>query len=163
MPSFQHGTLTVVCPRFTVRRLALGLLLALGLIGLGGCGNGSPYNLVPITAKVTYEDGSPIPGEIVQVTFYPQVKPLDAKTYPRAASAQADPSDGSVKNITTITTGDGVPMGKQKVTVASVNGLQQPTGAVPPEYADAEKTPLVVEVTKRGQHFDLQVPKPRQK
>ncbi len=161
---YSRPTTASLVPCFAARRLGLAVLLAaFGLAGPAGCGGGSPYRLVPITAKVTYEDGTTIPGEIVQVTFYPQVKELDAKTFPRPATGQADPADGSVKGITTITTGDGVPLGKQKVTIASVTGLQQPTGAVPSVYADPETTPLVVEVTESGQHFDFKVPKPGRK
>lgn len=141
--------------------VSLWLLLVLTALPLAaGCGHGSPYSLVPITAKVTYDDGSVIPGEIVEVTFYPQVAPLDAKTYPRPATAPVSSSDGQAQRITTITTGDGVPLGKQKVTITSINGAGQPTGAVPPAYADAEQTPLEIEVTSAHQHFDLQVPRP---
>lgn len=141
--------------------ISLSFLLVLAALSLAaGCGQGNPYGLVPITAKVTYDDGSVISGEIVEVTFYPQAAPLDAKTYPRPATATVNPSDGQVQGITTITTGDGVPLGKQKVTITSINGAGQPTGAIPPAYADAEQTPLEIDVTSPNQHFDLRVAKP---
>lgn len=146
------------------RGLSLPFLLVLAALPLAaGCGQDNPYSLVPITAKVTYDDGSVIPGEIVEVTLYPQVAPLDAKTYPRPATGTVNPSDGQVQGITTITTGDGVPQGKQKVTVTSTNGAGQPTGAVPPAYSDPKQTPLEIDVTTDGQHFDLQVPKPERR
>jgi predicted small lipoprotein YifL len=146
------------------RRILFSSLLVLATLPLAaGCGQSHPYSLVPITAKVTYDDGSIIPGEIVEVTFYPQAAPLNPKTYPRPATAVVSPTDGLAQKVTTITTGDGVPLGKQKVTVTSTNGAGQPTGAVPPAYADAEQTPLEIEVTAAHQHFDLQVPKPQRR
>ena len=48
-------------------------LVATGTLSvlLGGCsGTGSPFDSVPVTGKVAYEDGSPIPAQGIKVYFH---------------------------------------------------------------------------------------------
>lgn len=142
---------------------ALRLFLVLGLFGAAtlasiGCGAKEPFSLVRATGKVTYEDGSLIPAEALNVIFISQAPPLDLKTCPRPGMATVEKGTGEFKNITTHKANDGLVLGKHKVFLGTPNGPLPPT-VVPPEYCDAEKTPLEVDTAQ--QPFDLKVRKPR--
>ena len=129
------------------------------LLFAGGCADDNPFGSVKVSGTVTYEDGTPIPGDIVVVKFYPQVDPINSKTHPRPAVAYADP-EGVVEEATTASWGDGVIAGRQLVTVMSLDAEERPTGAVSPEYGNVDLTPLEVELDRKNRTFDLKVSKP---
>ena len=147
----------------STRRPVCGPLFSLLCLTLvTGCGPTPPYATTPISGKVTYEDGSLIPGEQVTVTFVPQTPPIDPRTYPRPAGVVVNAADGTFGNFTTDTYGDGVTLGPAKVVVQSSKADGLPTGAVPAEYSSAEQTPLKVEVTSGHAPYEIKVPKPAQ-
>lgn len=133
-----------------------GTLLALASFLTAGCNSSvNPFGVVPVEGKVTYEDGSPIPGVAVQ--FIPQALPIDAKTVPRPGVAGiAD--DGTIEQVTTYDYGDGIVPGKHKVIVKSKTGNGQRTNAVDPIYSSVDSTPLVVDTAEVP--FGIKVPKP---
>jgi hypothetical protein len=47
------------------------------------CGNRyqPPYEIVPTTGNILYEDGTPLPVAI-SLQFWPQMKPVNPKEYP---------------------------------------------------------------------------------
>ena len=139
--------------------LCLGLLSGLILTGVSGCGDGAPFDIIPVTGKVTYEDGSLITAPRVVVSFSPQVKPLDEKTYPRPGSAEVHVKDGTFSEATTWKYGDGVIAGPQKVTVESFDDMESPTADVPRIYRSPDTTPLTAEVGPGSTEFTFTIKK----
>jgi len=138
--------------------LVLGLLAA-----LAGCGS-EPFSFVPVTGKITYSDGSLIPGETIVVRFVPEQAAASGKDVAGAATGYLNPKDGTFSGVTTHKEADGVVPGRYKVVVLAVeNGPrgQTPTQAVPPRYRSAKDTPLEVEVTSSEHDFPLTIDKPR--
>lgn len=140
------------------RCLELILLLAFAAI-LAGCGgNGNPFTSVPVTGKVTYEDGTliPVPG---MKLFFHSLEPPKGNMHPRPAQVGVA-DDGTFKDVTTYKPDDGLVLGKHSVTVIALeNG--KPSKKIPSDYAYPQKSPLVVEVTKSGQFLEIKVPKPK--
>lgn len=139
-------------------RSAIWLLVA-GLVFCTGCGPSTPFTLVPASGKVSYEDGSAIPGPPLLVTFVPQTPPANERDYPRPATGLAD-ATGAFDCLTTVRYGDGATVGPNKVLVVSQEA-NRPTGAVPLDWASADKTPLVVEVSAGHGPYDIKIPKPQ--
>ncbi len=137
----------------------LGLLSGMILTGVSGCGDGAPFDIVPVTGKVTYEDGSLITAPRVVVSFHPQVEPLDEKTYPRPGTAEVNSKDGTFSEATTWKYGDGVIRGPQKVTVESFDDMESPTAEVPQIYRSPDTTPLTAEVGSGETEFTFTIKK----
>ncbi len=132
------------------------------VVCLVGCGSDTPFELAPVHGKVTYEDGSLIPADSVQVGFIP----VDAATGPIAAPggrAMLNTADGTFAAVTSLRRDDGVVLGRHKVTVvsfkANANGDPRPTTVVPARYNKESSTPLEVEVSSAGQTIDIKVSK----
>ncbi|MHC4178802.1 MAG: hypothetical protein ACYSWU_14925 [Planctomycetota bacterium] len=104
-----------------------GVVLAWLLCGLAGCGSGEPFDMLPVSGKVTYEDGSLISAARVEVTFGPQAKPIDGKTYPRPGRAEVNVADGTFSEVTSHKYGDGLVLGKHKIKVFSYDQNNVPT------------------------------------
>ena len=145
-----------------MQRLFL-LAAAGGLIAsLPGCGSGGdPFAYVPVSGKVTYDDGSKIPHALV-VRFLPQSPPRDQKTWARMGTASVDAQTGEYKSVTSHRFGDGLVPGKHKATLAGVSGKPLPANVVPPEYTNFDKTPLVVDTADK-ESFNLKIRKPAKK
>ena len=123
-------------------------------LALAGCGSASPFDKVQVSGRVTYEDGSAIPGDRVEVEFRSLTPAIDKKTHPRPGVAIAQP-DGSFDVVTSHKYGDGLIVGRHKVLIRSLNTDGRPTGAVPAEYDRSDTTPL--EVDTADSPFDLKV------
>ena len=67
---------------------AIWAVLGACLIAIAGCGPSQPYKTVAVSGKVTYDDGTPIPGKRIMVTFLPQVTNKNAKEYPRMGNTE---------------------------------------------------------------------------
>ena len=132
----------------------VGVLLA----GATGCG-GVPYKTVPVSGKITYDDGSPIKAAHIELIFWPQVQAIDAKTKPRQGAAEVDPADGSFSVVSTWQYGDGAIVGKHKVCVFAKDEKGNFLRAVPQIYRDPKTTPLEVEVSKGMAPLELPVKK----
>ena len=93
---------------------------------------------------MTYDDGSLIPGERIDVVFYPEggIRPQgearNSKTSRRVGRATLNVADGTFDSVTSFRYGDGIVPGKHKVVVEA-------PGMIPREYASAATTPLVVD------------------
>lgn len=123
-------------------------------VAIAGCGgSSSPFESVPVSGKVFYEDGSAIPMSGTKLYFYCQVPPV-GDLHPRTASAVVG-SDGTFNQVTTYKYGDGLVLGKHKVVV----NLRDDT-KVSKACTVESTTPLTVEVTKSGQVLEIKVPKP---
>ncbi len=150
-----RGTVLSDWPDLHASWLALLSLVVL----LAGCGSGDPFSYIPVSGKVTYDDGSLIQYEGVKLTFIPQTAPLTPNTFPRPGIATLDPATGEFHEVTSHTFNDGLVQGKHKVTLSTVSRSPLPPSVVPREYADPEKTPLLVDTAE--QPFDLKVRKPK--
>ncbi len=126
------------------------------VVALTGCGGG-PFDIVPVSGVVTYDDGSTIPSSDYRLKFVPQMDSPDGLNFPRVATAMVD-GEGRFEQATTHKYGDGLIRGKHKVYLKLGDG---PGGKplVPPDYLDADKTPLMVD-TAEGRRFEITVPKP---
>lgn len=123
-----------------------------------GCNSENPFEQVQVAGTVTYEDGTIIPGEYVELQFLPQAPPLDERTHPRPGRAAVRTSDGSFDTVTSHKYGDGITAGKHKVLVFSFDAQRRPTGAVPREYTEASATPLEVDTAQAP--FRLTIKRP---
>jgi len=139
--------------RVRLRHLVLVAVFA----ALTGCGQGDPFDYVKVSGKVTYEDGSPIPGDRLEVEFVPLAEPVDPQTHPRPGFATMN-EDGTFDSVTSYKHGDGLVPGRHKVAVRSFSEDLNPTGAVPEEYTNPETSPL--EVDTADAPFHLKIPKP---
>ncbi len=110
------------------------------LLGLTGCGSKEPYSKTKVNGKITYDDGSLIQGKKVILKFNPLAAPIDKKTYPRPGSAAVNPTDGTFAEATTYDFGDGLILGKHKVSAFIEDDKRQRTElAITPEEIEVGK------------------------
>ena len=135
------------------------LSLAFALAAVSGCGTSKPYPVQKVSGKITYEDGSLIPAQIIRLVFVPQTPPIDPKVPPMKGKADVDVKSGRFSDATTFVRADGIIRGEHKVFMQCIVNGTQSSKLVPADYASAEKTPLRVKSSESP--FDLKVPKPR--
>jgi hypothetical protein len=142
-------------------------LCVLGLLSSAaiGCNSGEPFEMVPIHGKVTYDDGSLIKAQSIQVTFNPVGVAAVGKQFPPGGTANVNVADGTFSSVTTRRVDDGVLLGKHKVAVMTfqsspVGGPPIASHAVPQQYQKSNTTPLEVTVERPDQFVELKVPKP---
>jgi hypothetical protein len=137
--------------------------VALLLCTWSGCG-GEPFSLVPVAGKVTYTDGSLIPGDQILVRFIPEQTPTSGATVAPAALGEVNPQNGTFEGVTTHKYCDGTVPGTHKVTVVALkngpDGIPVPSKAVPEKYQNVESTPLRWEVVA-GKPAELKIEKGR--
>ena len=141
-------------PQFaTVRLAAMILVLAVttNLLVAGGLGYGEvePFDLVAVTGRVTFDDGTLIPVGRLTVAFISQAEPIDKKTHPRPGHAEVDVTDGTFSQATTHRFSDGLITGRHLVQAYSYNGdgKEVPLAIVPSEIEvgdDATRFDFVV-------------------
>lgn len=138
--------------------LVWGLFLTLTFVG---CRNEMPFDLVPISGKVAYEDGGRIEAGSIVITFNPIDASADGGVTPPGAQAEANVEDGSFSSVTTRRPGDGVLMGRHKVVVLSfdprADGRPVASTAVPEQYRKIDTTPLAVEIAEANQFLEIKV------
>jgi hypothetical protein len=146
--------------RLVHRRLAP--LLAAVICTLGGCGSDMPFDLLPVSGKVTYEDGSLIKAESIRLAFNPAAAASGPITTP-GGTAQVDVADGTFTSVTTRRTGDGLAACRYKVVVVPFKkgpqGGPTPTDAVAAKYQKETTTPLEIEVNEANQFIEIKVSK----
>lgn len=131
------------------------LLICLACI-LGCSGSGSPFDYIPASGAVSYQDGSPIPASGLQLVFITQdAKPI-GDAYPRQATASPD-AQGRFDSVTSYKYGDGLVPGKHLVFFNFATG---PDGKllVPQEYTHPSTSPLIVDTANLP--FEIKVPRP---
>jgi hypothetical protein len=133
-------------------------ILLCQLLILAGCSR-EPFAMTPVSGRVTYEDGSLIPIDLLCLQFLPQSSPIDDKTHPRPGMAMIDRATGTFQTATTHTYNDGLIRGKHKVVLATVGNSPLSTTLVPAEYLNPARTPL--EVDTANLPFELKVRKPK--
>lgn len=136
-------------------RLALALFL---FCFVSGCGSTNPFEQVPVSGTLKYDDGTLIPAEMIILKFEPLTAPLDDKTFPPAGMSYVNVEDGSFDVVTSHKYADGLVRGKHRVLVAATTSSGDLTQLVPPEYIDSDRTPLIVDTADTP--FQLVVRKP---
>lgn len=133
-----------------------GRLAKLLLVGCVGCGASGPFDYVPVSGTIAYEDGSAIPAEGLRLRFYAVDAGQIEGASPRPATAHVDAS-GGFSQATSYKYGDGLVPGRHRVAVLNAVG---PSGRtlIPEEYTHGHTTPCVVDTNKLP--FDIRVPKP---
>ncbi len=129
------------------------LLLSIGLLG---CGSGQPYDLVPVSGQVTYEDGTLIAAERITLYFHPETPPRDAQTFPRPSSAEVEPTTGKFELATTDHYGDGIVTGRHRVTLIARGTENLPVDIIPQRYMSHETTPIEVDAADAPFHFKIE-------
>jgi len=132
------------------------LLLA---IALTGCGESEPFSMVQVSGTVRYDDGTLIPAQHLVLTFTPEAKPIDAKTYPRPGHVEVNVKEGTFDVVTSIRYGDGLVVGKHRVCILAQDENQTPLRVIPVEYSTPSTTPLVISTEDRT--LEIRVPRPR--
>jgi hypothetical protein len=131
-----------------LRRLCLVLILG---SGLPGCDSGnSPFKYVPVSGKVSYEDGTPIKAGI-RLQFKSLDQSAIESAHPRPALTTID-AEGNFENVTSHKYGDGLVPGKHQVAILDADKL------VPPEYTNVNTSPLIVDTANLP--LEIKVPKP---
>ena len=131
-------------------------LTAILLATLSGCGSNGPFKYVPVSGKVTYEDGTPIPVGGMRIIFVALDTPAVDGAHPRPAMAHVDAS-GQFSAATSYKYGDGLIPGRHKVVLqAPAESEGQPV--IPKSCLSEVTTPLVVDTADRP--LEIKVPKP---
>jgi hypothetical protein len=116
--------------------------------------------LAPVSGKLTYDDGSPVPGARIQVVFLPLVP--EGQTSPRDKPSIADisPETGEFKFTSTYEEGDGATVGLHRIMLTVLGPDGKLNGAVPRVFSDPKTTPLKIEIENRKNWIHFQVPRP---
>jgi hypothetical protein len=126
---------------------ALSITALTVMLVLGGC-SGEPFSYVPVSGKIAYEDGTLIKAHRIRLEFVAQSPPRDSKIVPRNGNAEVDVATGEFSSVTSHKHADGLVAGKHKVLVHTLDEKQYPIAAVPPEYADVHRTPLIIDTAE---------------
>ena len=140
------------------RRMAHATAICVAVACVVGCSGGSPYDLVDVSGKVTYDDGSLIPAGSIMLKFDPEAAALDAKTHPRKGFALVNVADGTFEYATTHKHADGLVAGKHKVLVVAYAAEGKTGDFVPKEYLRPDTTPL--EVDTANLPLEIKIKKP---
>jgi hypothetical protein len=131
-------------------------IVAFVVVPCAGCGDGGPFQYIPVHGKLTYEDGQPLPAGGVVLQFLSQdAQPVDGM-HPRPGSADVD-AQGVFTAATSLKYGDGLIPGKHKVALFYATDKSGKL-LVPREYTSFATTPLVVD-TGDG-NIEIKVPRP---
>jgi hypothetical protein len=137
-------------------RICMWLGLSALVVLVSGCGSGGPFKYVRASGKISYDDGSAIPGGCRLIFSSMDVAPVGT-AHPRPGMANVD-AEGKFNEVTSYKFGDGLVPGKHKVVIQAANE-RDGKPLVPKEYISAETTPLIVDTADSP--FDLKVPKPK--
>jgi hypothetical protein len=150
----------ILIARDVRRRRSFARLRALAWAAIAaafaGCGGGDPFDYVPISGRLTYEDGEPIPAPGIRLFFHPVDVPPQGDMYPRPAGAEVD-ADGRFDCATSVSYGDGVVPGRQKVVLYYATDADGRL-LVPEEYTHSSTTPL--EIDSSDSPLEIKVPRP---
>ena len=137
--------------RYSLSRSAICFLV----LAYVGC-NRQPFDYLPVSGRITYEDGTPLPVDgTLRLTFYSDAPPVDDKLHPRPGTAFPD-ENGEFSKAMTMRPGDGLVPGTHHVTVGYMGRTTK--GIVPDDYTLKGQSPIVVDTAH--QPFDIKIPRP---
>lgn len=132
------------------------LLSALALLCFTGCGDGNPFTYIPVSGRLTYDDGAPIPAGGIRIGFTAvDVEPIDG-AFPRPAEAVVD-SEGNFSSVTSYKPGDGLMPGKHKAAIYYATDAKGKL-LIPKDYSHASTSPLIVDTATLP--LEIKVPRP---
>jgi hypothetical protein len=138
--------------KMVMRSVACVVLLAC----CSGCSDGNPFDYIPVSGRLTYEDGTPIPASGIRLGFSVQgVEPKDG-AYPPPGEAIVD-AEGNFSKATTYRPGDGLIPGQHKVAIHYATDAKGKL-LIPKEYAHPTTSPLVVDTAQLP--LEIKVPRP---
>lgn len=117
-----------------------------------------PFRCHPVSGRILYEDGEPIPADGITLTFVSVSPHPDPRVRPRPGLALVEPHSGRFGWVTSLSHGDGMVEGLNKVLVTGRDFLPLPDGVMSPDYVDPATTPL--EVTSPVRSLELRVRRP---
>jgi hypothetical protein len=120
-----------------------------------GCSSSGPFDYVSVSGKVSYEDGSPIPGGCRLVFTAQDAAPV-GKAHARPGMATVN-ANGEFDCVTSYKYCDGLVPGKHKV-VIQVAAEQGDRPLVAKEYSSIQTTPLVIDTADAP--LVIKIPKP---
>jgi hypothetical protein len=122
-----------------------------------GCGGGDrPFDYVPVSGRLTYDDGSPIPAPGIRLAFEVQGVGPKGDAYPPSGDAPVD-GDGNFAYVTSHRHADGLVPGKHKVTIYYATDARGNL-LIPKEYSRPNSTPLTITTDKLP--LEIKVPRP---
>lgn len=135
----------------------LRMFACIGLLLAAGCNDSqSPFKYVPVSGRITYEDGTPLGKANMRLQFVSLDQSNIAESHPRPGMTTVDP-EGRFDNATSYKFGDGLVPGKHAVAILDAEDAAGKL-LVPQEYTNAKSSPLVVDTNDLP--FDIKVPKP---
>jgi len=143
----------VMKAHFVIRSL---VIVILGIAVIGCSGSGSPFPYVPVSGKVTYEDGSPLPVSGMILNFYALDAPAIEGATPRPAQAEVN-SQGDFSHATSYKYADGLIPGRHRVAFFYATDSDGNL-AVPVEFTQPNDSPAIVDTAELP--LVIQVPKP---
>ncbi len=135
-----------------LKRVAI-LVLALAC---AGCNDGNPFDYVPVSGRLMYEDGTPIPTGGIRLGFTVQDVGPKGDAFPRPGEALVD-AEGNFSECMSYRPGDGLIPGKHKVAIFFATDAKGKL-LIPKEYAHPSTTPLVIDTADAP--LEIKVPKP---
>ena len=146
----------IVALTMTKLKLLLQVVCLNALLLLTGCDDGNPFDYVPVSGRLSYEDGTPIPATGMKLQF----EPIDIKSaggmYARVATADID-AQGNFANATSYKYGDGLVPGRHKVAIGYATDKNGKL-LVPKSCTTLGSTELIVDTASLP--IEIKVPKP---
>ena len=143
---------------FQARRWA-GIVAIMAAGTLCGCRKAEQPPTIPVSGKITYEDGSLVPANQIELRFLATQPDLyREKDYPTAATARVDTRDGTFKEMTTWQHGDGVIAGQYDVEVVRYGDEDNPGGFEANSYRGERVWPSKVTVAPDKTEFHITIP-----
>lgn len=140
----------------SVAALTRWMLLPALMVVVGCSGSGSPYDYTPVSGKVTYEDGTPLPlgGYVIKFVAIdpPQVEGMK----PRIAQANVN-DKGEFSSATSYKPDDGLIPGKHHVSFLYADD-KDGKSLVPTAYTVPAESPLIIDTANLP--LEIKVPKP---
>lgn len=143
--------------------LAVATVMVVIAIVARGCLGGSddPFRYVRVSGKVCYEDGAPITGKSLVLTFVPVETVSSDKKFARPGLAIVDANSGEFQSATTLKPNDGIVFGRHRVVLSTSDRQPLPDDVVPAIYKNQARSPL--EVDTRNQPFDIRIARPQKR
>ncbi len=142
----------MILSKRNTRGLSTALLVAVCI----GCGSSAPFEYIPVSGQLTYEDGSSIPAPGMKLQFEPLDAPVVEGFHARTATANLN-AEGKFNEATSYKFGDGLIPGKHKVAIGYANDKAGKL-LVPMSATNLGSTEIIVDTANLP--LEIKVPKP---
>jgi len=111
----------------------------------------------PLSGHVQYEDGSPLPVAVCELTFHSMAAPTQGRN--RVGRAVVEGHKGEFRTVCYDAKYPGLPAGEYKVTVRLPGQVTLPSFIAAEEYGDPAKTPLTIDTAMERVILKVKRPK----